>query len=790
MYTDNEQRTGIPLKTFIISLILIIIFILLLMWLIPMPKNSNNNNNCTNNGNGTCEGIDGLTNRIFNANVQEMKNAAIFYFTTDKLPKNEGDSVKLTLQEMLDLKLLLPFTDKDGNSCSTEESYVLLTKRKDSYELKVNLKCNDEEDYILVTLGCYSYCTTAVCEKQDPTKPTNPTNPSKPTNPSNPQPTTTTGVPKCELYVSSGNVGSNGWYIGDVVVGFKSKTVNGATITNYGLGTTQAANYNKATSYKVNKDGTTTVYGYVKASNGKTSVCSIAVKRDTSNPVCNLTVLQGTKGTNGSYVSDVVIGFSSKTDTPSGIATYGISTSTVATYNKATQLTITKNGTHTIYGYVKDKAGHLGKCNITIKRDKPTTPVTSSPSCSLKVTSGTATNGWYNGNVVIGFASKKSTNGATIKSFGLGTSETYVGNNSYTVSRDGTTTVYGYVKDSNGYTSTCSIVVRKDTTKPSCSLKVISGTYNSNGYYTSNVVVGFNTRTDSTSGISKYGVGKSTTYAGNTSYTITSSGSHTVYGYVMDNAGNTATCSIKVEKRDNLEYQYKKYYENQYSAWSNWTTSTYNPNNPPAFGKYTLIEIENLGKTQEVDYYKESTGKAFYKYKQVRVGTATQTYCKGYDYYRDTKQTTTTYAIKQGTDWKYVGMVTTTGWPTDTLAVKYEFVGFDWKCTGCELTPKKIWNKYTRTVSYATSTNTVTTSGITVSCAETGTKTVEIFDTVPIFVGYEKIKTPVYKDVYRYRQRTRSLVKKAYTDYRWSVYNDTNLLNNGYSYTGNTRIAN
>lgn len=780
MYTDNDQRTGIPLKTFIISLILIIIFILLLMWLIPMPKKSSNN--CSNNGDGTCSGIDSLTNRIFNANIQEMKNAAIFYFTTDKLPKNEGDSVKLTLGEMLDLKLLLPFTDKNGNSCSTDESYVILTKVKDAYELKVNLKCDEEEDYILVTIGCYSYCTTAVCEKQDSS------NPSKPTD----QPSTPSkGTPKCELYVSDGKVGSNGWYIGDVTIGFKSKTVTGATITSYGLGTSQAANYNKATTYKVNKDGTTTVYGYVKASNGKTAVCSIVVKKDTANPSCNLTVLEGTKGSNGSYIGDVVVGFSSRTDGTSGISTYGITTVKTPTYNKETKLTIKTNGTHTIYGYVKDKAGHVGKCDITIKRDKPSTPATSSPSCTLKVTSGNVSNGWYTENATIGFASKKSTNGATITSFGLGTSETYAGNTNYTVSKDGTTTVYGYVKDSNGYTATCSIVVKKDSTKPSCALKVVSGTLSSNGYYTSSVVVGFDTRKDSTSGISKYGIGKTTTYAGNTSYTITTNGSHTVYGYVMDNAGNTATCSIKIEKRDSLEYQYKKYYDNQYSAWSNWTTSTYNPSNPPSFGKYTLIEIENLGKTQEVDYYKESTGKAFYKYKPVKVGTATQTYCKDYDYYRDTKTTTTTFAIKKGTEWKFAGMITTTGWPTDSLAIKYEFVGYDWKCTGCETTPKKIWNKYTRTITYATSTDTVTTtSGITVTCAETETKTVEIFDTVKVFVDYEKIKTPVYKDVYKYRQRTRSLVKKAYTDYVWSIYNDTNLLNKGYSYTGNTRIAN
>ena len=66
MYTDEEERKGLPIKTFIISLILIIILVLLLVWLLPMPN------------------MKGINDRIFNANIQEMKKAAIPYFTTEK----------------------------------------------------------------------------------------------------------------------------------------------------------------------------------------------------------------------------------------------------------------------------------------------------------------------------------------------------------------------------------------------------------------------------------------------------------------------------------------------------------------------------------------------------------------------------------------------------------------------------------------------------------------------------------------------------------------------------------
>lgn len=44
--------------------------------------------------------------------------------------------------------------------------------------------------------------------------------------------------------------------------------------------------------------------------------------------------------------------------------------------------------------------------------------------------------------------------------------------------------------------------------------------------------------------------------------------------------------------------------------------------------------------------------------------------------------------------WSFVGMVTMSGSPTDTLIEKYEFVGFDW--IDGEMTARTIWNHYIR----------------------------------------------------------------------------------------------
>ncbi len=795
MYADEEVKRGTPVRDFLLKLILVIIFVLLLLWLLPTRINSTLNKNGGNgaggnNGNGGNNvDLTAITNRIFNANIQEMKQAGILYYTTERLPQTVGSESKLTLRQMLDLKLLLEFTDKNGDTCDVDNSYVLVTKQENEYLMKVYLKCNDDEDYILVHIGCYSYCTNpgGVCEKQE----TTPTTPKKPT-----QPTTPTTGPKCVLEVGSGKLGNNGWYVGNVVVRFKSKstTTSGAKIVKYGIGTSATANYNGNSSLTVSNEGTTKVYGYVKDSNGKTAVCTITVKKDTVDPDCSVSVLSGTKNSNGEYVGKVKVGFTKKIDKTSGISSYGVSKKTTPDYNGNTALTVTEVGTTTVYGYVKDKAGHTKSCKTTIKIVKPET-VVSQPSCELQVTSGTkGNNNWYVSNVVIGFKSKSSTNGAKITAFGLGTSEVYDGKTSYTISKDGTYTIKGYVKDSNGYVGTCSITVKRDATKPNCSLSVISGTQTSSGEYTSDIVIGFKSKTDATSGMNSFGIGKSTTYANNTSYTVTTVGTHTIYGYVKDNAGNTNTCSIKVTKKAlTYEYQYYKEFPTEYGAWSSWTTKEYDCSNPPEFKKTSTYESEDLGSEQVIAGYTYSVGNAITAKNVKQTGTVSERSCTGWTYYRASTTSTKTYAIKVGTDWQYVGMVSLSAPPTDTLSVKYVFVGMDWDRCGstCTTTPYTTWKKYTRSVSTVTAEDTIVTgSSVTTQCTSFETKNTILYTTFDQIVGYEKIRTINYKTVCSYRYRSRKVVREAYIDYKWSHYNDTDLLNAGYKYTGAKRLTN
>jgi hypothetical protein len=102
---------------------------------------------------------------VFSNNVNSMKDAAKSYFTTERMPSETGKSTKMTLQEMLDQNLLLPFTDKDGNACDTKKSYVKVTKGETEYELKVSLTCDGETKYVIEKIGCYDFCPSGTCKE-------------------------------------------------------------------------------------------------------------------------------------------------------------------------------------------------------------------------------------------------------------------------------------------------------------------------------------------------------------------------------------------------------------------------------------------------------------------------------------------------------------------------------------------------------------------------------------------------------------------------------------------------
>ena len=174
-----EERRNFSVRDIVLQVLFVALFIFVLMWLFPSKSF------VTNYVDGAIEdaiketldnyefggGInsEAFANQLFNQNVMMIKSAAKDYYTLSRLPQNDGDVVKITLKEMLEEKILLPFVDSKGNTCDTEASYVTVTKKDKEYLMKINLKCSDYEDYLLVHMGCYDYCSTTLCETNKPT---------------------------------------------------------------------------------------------------------------------------------------------------------------------------------------------------------------------------------------------------------------------------------------------------------------------------------------------------------------------------------------------------------------------------------------------------------------------------------------------------------------------------------------------------------------------------------------------------------------------------------------------
>lgn len=172
-YGTAPMPLSYHIKRFLIGLLLAFLLIFLLVWLFPTKAGlkSTINDSISDAFDKTfAEKLNPLYDRIFQDNINIMKDVATAYYTTERLPKAEGQTKRLTLGQMLEMKLLLGIKDKNGKMCDTEKSYAEITKMDKEYKMKINLSCGDEEDYIITYLGCYNYCLNDVCEKKTTTK--------------------------------------------------------------------------------------------------------------------------------------------------------------------------------------------------------------------------------------------------------------------------------------------------------------------------------------------------------------------------------------------------------------------------------------------------------------------------------------------------------------------------------------------------------------------------------------------------------------------------------------------
>lgn len=167
----KRKKNGFAATSLLISIaiaLLVLVGAVLILGKVDNGINKVNDDSNMTLGSGvemTCAGL--TKEMIFNTNIRYMKEAAISYFTNERLPKNLGDTVKITLKEMKDKHLILNVIDSTYKLCADNDSYVEVMKATNEYVMKIMLSCNDMEDYLIVHLGCYDYCDMDVCEKKD-----------------------------------------------------------------------------------------------------------------------------------------------------------------------------------------------------------------------------------------------------------------------------------------------------------------------------------------------------------------------------------------------------------------------------------------------------------------------------------------------------------------------------------------------------------------------------------------------------------------------------------------------
>ena len=149
MYSNSKK--GFSILDLLVKIIFAGLFIFILIWL--FNKKIPNIN------------MKPFYSNVFRENIKYMQDAGEAYFTDEKMPTEVGESVSVTLAEMEANNLVLPFVDEDGNLCDKNNSYVSITKMAEGYELKTNLVCDKESNYVIKPLGCHTYCKNGNCSK-------------------------------------------------------------------------------------------------------------------------------------------------------------------------------------------------------------------------------------------------------------------------------------------------------------------------------------------------------------------------------------------------------------------------------------------------------------------------------------------------------------------------------------------------------------------------------------------------------------------------------------------------
>ena len=296
--------------------------------------------------------------------------------------------------------------------------------------------------------------------------------------------------------VVNGTKGKNDWWISDLTFGVKEGTDD---ISGHLTTTSSITSLTKET-----KGITVTVTTMNKA--GSVSKKDYIVKMDKTVPTAGTLVINGTKGSNDWYTSDLTFKVNNGSDNISGHSKTTSTHSELKTETKGITVVVT----------TENMAGLTSTREYPIKMDK-SAPIVG----ELVVASGTlGENNWYTSDITF-----KVNNGSDDISDHVSTISSI-----YSITSDtDNTKVTVTTKNGAGLISTKDYYFKLDKTAPTCTLAV-----NTNGISFSN----------KSSDVTNSGISTSTSvsYGSQTA----SLSNNTFYGYLKDRAGNFGKCSVNV----------------------------------------------------------------------------------------------------------------------------------------------------------------------------------------------------------------------------------------------------
>lgn len=153
----NYKEKLFPVSRFFIKLIIVILAIFLIVCI--CYKTPSKKQEVKKNSNSA---------KTLSDNLQKMKKEALKYFNEETVLSVTNFDIKIPFKK-INKKLIIK--DEDNKKCDFDSSYVTLRKiSSNSYEMKVFLKCQKDQDYIIVKLKNNGNCSTFLCQENDKKK--------------------------------------------------------------------------------------------------------------------------------------------------------------------------------------------------------------------------------------------------------------------------------------------------------------------------------------------------------------------------------------------------------------------------------------------------------------------------------------------------------------------------------------------------------------------------------------------------------------------------------------------